>query len=308
MSLRQAIVATLAGVALSFLPLGLGTLAGKWSGQPTMVVSRATFGHVGNILPAIVAVLIRVFWGGVLLWLLAVSSARLLVFAGLDAGLGEAVWTFVILGIGFVIAIVIAIFGYGFVARLQLIASILSGLLVAGADRPDLPAPRPRRRARDRRRLVDARPRRRRHRLQLRRTRLGAGSSDLARYQRPASSGARLDAVGDGRRDAAAVRPDRLGRDARRVRPAIWRPDSTASPLQTHRADAAALVPGAAARRRRSRPALRHRADDLLGRVRAAGGRAPDAAVRRCDRRGRPGRRGRRRPGGARGRRPRHRP
>ena len=51
MSLRQAIVAILAGVALSFLPLGLGTLAGKWSGQPTMVVSRATFGHVGNILP-----------------------------------------------------------------------------------------------------------------------------------------------------------------------------------------------------------------------------------------------------------------
>ena len=63
MSLRQAIVATLAGVALSFLPLGLGTLAGKWSGQPTMVVSRATFGHLGNLLPAIVAVLVRVLLG-----------------------------------------------------------------------------------------------------------------------------------------------------------------------------------------------------------------------------------------------------
>jgi purine-cytosine permease-like protein len=132
MSLRQAIVATLAGVALSFLPLGLGTLAGKWSGQPTMVVSRATFGHVGNILPALLAVLTRVFWGGVLLWVLAISVARLLVFAGLDAGLGEAVWTYVVMGIGVVIAGVIALFGYGFVARLQLILSILSGLLVAG--------------------------------------------------------------------------------------------------------------------------------------------------------------------------------
>ncbi|MEO5921336.1 MAG: cytosine permease, partial [Pseudolysinimonas sp.] len=132
MSLRQAIVATLAGVALSFLPLGLGTLAGKWSGQPTMVVSRASFGHLGNLLPAIIAVLVRVFWGGVLLWLLGISAARLLVFAGIDAGLGEAVWTYVILGIGLVIAAVIALFGYGFVARLQLIASILSGLLIAG--------------------------------------------------------------------------------------------------------------------------------------------------------------------------------
>lgn len=132
MSLRQTIVATLAGVALSFLPLGLGTLAGKWSGQPTMVISRATFGHAGNLLPALIAVIVRVFWGAVLLWLLAVSSARLLVFAGLDAGMGEATWTYVILGIGFVLATVIAIFGYGFVALLQLITSILSGLLIAG--------------------------------------------------------------------------------------------------------------------------------------------------------------------------------
>ena len=131
-SLRQAIVAALAGVALAFLPLGLGTLAGKWSGQPTMVVSRATFGHVGNILPAALGVLTRVFWGGVLLWVLAVSAGRLLVFAGLDADLGDQVWTFVILGIGGVIALVIALFGYGFVALLQLITSILSGLLVAG--------------------------------------------------------------------------------------------------------------------------------------------------------------------------------
>jgi purine-cytosine permease-like protein len=132
MSLRQAIVATLAGVALSFLPLGLGTLAGKWSGQPTMIVSRASFGHAGNVLPALVAVLTRVFWGAVLLWVLAVSVARLLVFAGLDAGLGESVWTFVILGIGALLGAVIALFGYGFVARLQLVSSILSGLLVAG--------------------------------------------------------------------------------------------------------------------------------------------------------------------------------
>jgi purine-cytosine permease-like protein len=190
MSLRQAIVATLAGVALSCLPLGLGTLAGKWSGQPTMVVSRATFGHLGNLVPAFVALLVRVFWGGALLWLLAISSAGLLVFAGLDAELGEAVWTYVILGIGFVIALVIAIFGYGFVARLQLVASILSGLLIAGVIVMTYP-----------RLNVDA----------ALATGDGAwvlviggavivfsfvglawvqASSDLARYQRPASSGA----------------------------------------------------------------------------------------------------------------------
>lgn len=133
MSLRQAIVATLAGVAISFLPLGLGTLAGKWSGQPTMVVSRASFGVVGNVVPAALAVLSRAFWGGVLLWLLAASVGRVLTDAGLDGGLGEHVWTLIGLGGGFALATVIAVFGYGLVVRMQLGLSILTAVLIVGA-------------------------------------------------------------------------------------------------------------------------------------------------------------------------------
>ena len=132
MSLRQSIVATLAGVAISFLPLGLGTLAGKWSGQPTMVVSRATFGHAGNVIPAVLAVVARLFWGGVLLWLLATAVAQVLVGAGFDAGLGTTVWQAIGLVAGFVIATVIAVIGYGFVAKLQLVLSIVSAVLIAG--------------------------------------------------------------------------------------------------------------------------------------------------------------------------------
>ena len=133
MSLRQAIVATLAGVAISFLPLGLGTLAGKWSGQPTMVVSRASFGVVGNVVPAIVAVLSRVFWGGVMIWLLAASVAHILVGADADLGLGETVWSMIGLAAGVVIAALVAFFGYGLLARVQLVLSILTGILVVGA-------------------------------------------------------------------------------------------------------------------------------------------------------------------------------
>ena len=132
MSLRQTLIAIVVGIALSFLPLGLVTLAGKWSGQPTMVVSRATFGLVGNALPAVLAVVSRVFWGGALLWLLAAGVAQVLVDSGLDAGLGLGVWTFVGLGVGFLLAFVVAIFGYGLVARVQLVLSILTGLLVVG--------------------------------------------------------------------------------------------------------------------------------------------------------------------------------
>lgn len=132
MSLRQAIVATLAGVAISFFPLGLGTLAGKWSGQPTMVVSRATFGHAGNILPAVLALLTRLFWGAILLWFLAAGTARILTGADLGGGLTETQLTILALAVGFVLALVIAFFGYGLITRIQLALSIVSAVLVVG--------------------------------------------------------------------------------------------------------------------------------------------------------------------------------
>ena len=130
MSLRQTIVGILAGVALSFLPLGLGTLAGKWSGQPIMVVSRASFGLVGNIVPAILAVLTRAFWGGVMLWLLAISIASWLVDMGWDLGLGRTVWALIGLVGGFVIVTIAAYFGYALIVRIQLVLSVATGILV----------------------------------------------------------------------------------------------------------------------------------------------------------------------------------
>lgn len=132
MSLRQAVVAAFVGVALSFLPLGLGTLAGKWSGQPTMVASRATFGLVGNVIPALLAVITRIFWGAVLLWLIAVSVARILVGAGLNGSFSELQITVFTMAVGFLIALAVAAFGYGVFARIQSVLSIVAALLVIG--------------------------------------------------------------------------------------------------------------------------------------------------------------------------------
>lgn len=130
MSLRQAIVAVLAGVALSFLPVGLGTLAGKWNGQPTMVASRASFGLIGNILPAILSVVTRLLWGAVLLWLLASTTARLLVAAEADGGLSLTQLTIAAAGVGFLLALVVAFFGYRLLRHVQLVLSVASGILV----------------------------------------------------------------------------------------------------------------------------------------------------------------------------------
>jgi purine-cytosine permease-like protein len=132
MSLRQSIVAVLAGVALSFLPLGLTTLAGKRSGQPTMVVSRATFGHRGNVLPALVALVGRVFWGAVMLWLIASSVAIVLVGAEVTGPFGEAELLLISLAVAFLLAVLVAFTGYSLIARMQLVLSILAAVLVAG--------------------------------------------------------------------------------------------------------------------------------------------------------------------------------
>ena len=130
MSLRQAVVAVFIGVAISFLPLGLGTLAGKWSGQPVMVVSRATFGHFGNILPATIALISRLFWGAVLLWMIAAATARILVGAGLAGSLTELQLMVIVMAASFLLALIVAFFGYALFARIQLVLSILSAVLI----------------------------------------------------------------------------------------------------------------------------------------------------------------------------------
>jgi purine-cytosine permease-like protein len=132
MSLRQAVVAAFVGVAISFLPLGLGTLAGKWSGQPTMITSRATFGIGGNAVPAVIAIVSRVFWGAVLLWLIAVSTAHILIGAKLSGPLSEWQLTAISLAVGSIIALLVAVFGYSLFARVQLVLSIVAALLVVG--------------------------------------------------------------------------------------------------------------------------------------------------------------------------------
>lgn len=140
MSLRQAILSALIGVAVSFLPLGLGTLAGKWSGQPTMVVSRATFGIVGNLLPAGLAVLTRLLWAAALLWMLGTGTASALAPLGADPSLVAPLAAFLAL----VLAALIAGVGFGFIVRTAAVASALAAVLLVGlvvltAPRIDIP-------------------------------------------------------------------------------------------------------------------------------------------------------------------------
>ena len=132
MSLRQSILAALIGVAVSFLPLGLGTLASKWSGQPTMVVSRATFGTAGNVIPAILAVVTRLVWAAALLWMLGTGVAEVLVGGAVVEGISRLDLSLAIAGAALVIAAVIAGVGFRAIAGLGAIVTALGVVLVGG--------------------------------------------------------------------------------------------------------------------------------------------------------------------------------
>jgi nucleobase:cation symporter-1, NCS1 family len=58
----SATVAAAAGAVLSFLLVGLASLAGQHGGAPTMVTSRAAFGFHGNKIPAVLSYLALVGW------------------------------------------------------------------------------------------------------------------------------------------------------------------------------------------------------------------------------------------------------
>ncbi|GAB3388259.1 hypothetical protein GCM10027568_09100 [Humibacter soli] len=127
LNLVQVLIAALLGVALSFIPLGLSALTGVWSGQPTVIVSRATFGVVGNVIPAILILVVRLFWGAALLWLLAVAVADCAVEAGWASDRTLVLWSS--FAVAAVVSVVVAIFGYALVAVIQLIATIATAVL-----------------------------------------------------------------------------------------------------------------------------------------------------------------------------------
>ena len=87
-SLNQALVASVVGAVLSFLLVGLVSLAGKRGSAPTLVLSRAPFGRCGNALPGAVSYLLLVGWETVLVSLATFATAT--VFGRLGWGDGDA--------------------------------------------------------------------------------------------------------------------------------------------------------------------------------------------------------------------------
>ncbi len=103
-SFWQVCLAALLGTVLSFLLVGVSSLAGKKSNAPTMVLSRAAFGVKGNIVPGFLSYLIFVGWETVLVSLSTLATGTVLFRVGnIDRNLAMI--------IGFAIAISVTVYG-----------------------------------------------------------------------------------------------------------------------------------------------------------------------------------------------------
>jgi nucleobase:cation symporter-1, NCS1 family len=116
LSLGQALVAAVAGAVLSFLLVGLVSIAGKRGSAPTLVLSRAPFGMFGNLLPGGVSYLLLVGWETVLVSLATFATAT--VFGRLGWGDGDLTKVVAFLVVAAVI-VVAGILGFDAIMRLQ---------------------------------------------------------------------------------------------------------------------------------------------------------------------------------------------
>jgi len=120
-SFKQATVAAFIGTIGSFLLVGISSLAGKRSNAPTMVLSRASFGVKGSILPGALSYLIFVGWETVLVSLATLATGTVFTrVGGIENNLA--------LILGFVVAVLLTVvggvLGFSVIMRLQKILTI----------------------------------------------------------------------------------------------------------------------------------------------------------------------------------------
>ncbi len=125
-SLVQATVVGVLGIVVSFLFCGFVAVAGKRGSAPTLVLSRAAFGVLGNRLPALVSWLLTVGWETVLTILATLATATVFERLGWASGAPTKIIALVVVA-GLVI--VGGVMGFRVIMRLQLVITVITGVL-----------------------------------------------------------------------------------------------------------------------------------------------------------------------------------
>ena len=124
----QATLAAIIGTVLSFLLVGVSSLAGKKYSVPTMVLSRATFGVKGNFLPGFLSYLVFVGWETVLVSIATLATGTIFERIGsLDRNSA--------LSLGFLVSVTLTIaggvLGYKVIMQMQKWISLITLIATA---------------------------------------------------------------------------------------------------------------------------------------------------------------------------------
>ncbi|MEO6942912.1 MAG: cytosine permease [Terrimesophilobacter sp.] len=125
-SFWQATIVAIVGVVVSFLFCGFISLAGKRGSAPTLTLSRAAFGVLGNRLPSFIAWLITVGWETVLASLAVLATATVFKELGADGGTVTQVIALIVI---VVLIVGGGIFGFNLIMKMQVVITIVTGIL-----------------------------------------------------------------------------------------------------------------------------------------------------------------------------------
>ena len=128
-SFWQATFAGVLGTVLSFLLVGVVSLAGKRGSAPTMVLSRAAYGVEGGRLPALLSYILLVGWETVLVSLATLATATVFDRLGWGGGDVTKIIAFIVIA-GFVVFS--GVFGFNVIMRVQTILTIALAVLTVG--------------------------------------------------------------------------------------------------------------------------------------------------------------------------------
>ncbi len=128
-SLWQAALVTVLGVVVSFAACGVIAIAGKRGSAPTMILSRAPFGVVGQKVPGVFSWLISIGWETFLAILATLATATIMRELGWGGGTGTKVVACLVVA-GLIVAASVA--GYHVIMRMQSVLTWITGAATIG--------------------------------------------------------------------------------------------------------------------------------------------------------------------------------
>lgn len=130
-SYTQALLAIFLGALASAIVISVGALAGKRSGLPTVMLSRAPFGVFGNAAPASVLTLVRILWSASILAVLISFGAEFFAVKSITDLASTQTLTLAAVSIVAVAgAVTLAIFGGRFLFKAQQVAGLIGSAAV----------------------------------------------------------------------------------------------------------------------------------------------------------------------------------